>query len=222
MKAASEAPIFARMGAPRSGKTAGTKIDIKAAAPARLMIWDPKREYEDCAPALPSLVAVYRAAKGKRFGLRYVPHGALKDWRAQFDAFCQVALEAGSLTLVADELADVTQPGWAPDGWEIVTRQSAHHHLIIYGLSQTPAGVDKTFLNNASNIRTGRLGSEGNIKAMADALMVPVAEIRALRGTQFIEIERVSGEVTRGDVFPKAKPARAARKGVLSDWAKRG
>lgn len=207
MTAAKEAPIHARMGAPRSGKTASTKIDVKAANPGRLLIWDPKREFEDMAQVVRDLPQLYHATNGKSFKLRYVPGGGLAEWKEKFSAFCLIALERQHLTMIVDELADVTLPGWAPEGWQMATRQSAHHHLTIYGLSQTPAGVDKTFFNNASHVRTGRLGSASNIRTMADALMCTQHDIRALSGTEFIEYERVTQVHTKGDVFPKDRPA---------------
>ncbi len=195
-----EARIYAMMGASGSGKSARTKLEIAERKPPRLMIWDPKREYSPMGlDAFDSLSELGRAAfKRKRFALAFHPKRTKSEMRDQFSTFCKIADAAGDLTAVCEELSDVTLPGWAPDGWSMLTRQGRHSRMTLYGNSQSPAAIDKTFWGNTTRICTGVLGTASDVKTLADVLMIDKADIFRLLPMQFINLDKGTREVTRG------------------------
>jgi hypothetical protein len=204
MSASNQAQIFAFMGASGSGKSSAIKQAIARSKPARLLIWDLQGEYAHAGEAVGKL-EVLRAklatggARG-RFALVFTPASSPDTIRRQFDLFCQLAYCAGNLTLIAEELFDVTLPSWAPAGWSMVTRKGRHRGLKVYGVSQRPAAIDKHFFGNASVIRCGRLNFEADVRTMANVLGVAAEEIRALLALAWIERDMRSGQSRRGTV----------------------
>lgn len=198
------ASISAVFGAPGSGKSARIKQRLAREKPARLMIWDPQSEYGAFGQPAPDLQAVFAALKAAgrrgRFAIAYTPRGSLSAWRNQFDVFCKLAYAAGTCWLVADELADVTEPGWAPDGWSIATRKGRHQGLTIIGASQRPASVDKDFFGTATSISSGRLNFDGDVKVLANVLRVPAERIVSLQPLQYLERDMQTGLLTEGRV----------------------
>lgn len=105
-----------------------------------------------------------------------------------------------TLTLICEELADVTQPAWAPPGLSVDTRKGRHRGLKVYGASQRPAAIDKHFFGNATVIRTGQLNFEADLRVMANVLGVTLEEIRDLKPLAWIERDMQSG-ARRGGVI---------------------
>lgn len=200
MSAANEAAINAMMGASGSGKSSRVKLEIAERKPARLLVWDPKREYSPLGlDAFDSIAELGRAAfKRKRFALAFHPKRTRTAMRDQFSVFCKIADAAGDLTAVCEELADVTLANWAPEGWSMLTRQGRHSRMILYGTSQSPAAIDKTFWGNATRISTGVLGSKSDVATLADVLMVDKREVFDLLPMQWINLDKATREVTRG------------------------
>lgn len=203
--------IGAVLGASGSGKSSLLKLELLAIAPARRVIWDPKREYGRYGAAFSSIAELYRAVfkfdrKAWRardeFRAVFHPAGARRTMRKQFDVFCQVAAAAGNCWCVADELADVTEPNWAPEGWEILTRQGRHAGVTIRGASQRPAEIDKSFLGNASHLAVFRLNAEGDIDRCAKLLDVPAADVRQLLPLAYITRDMLTGKVKKNSVSP--------------------
>ena len=196
--------IGAVLGASGSGKSSLMKLELLAVRPARLMVWDPKREYGAIAPpvpgdrnvpsALPELLR--KVFAGGPFALSFRPVLARKQMRVQFNAFCLAAERAGNCFVVVDELADVTEPGWAPEGWERLTRQGRHAGITIRGASQRPAEIDKSFLGNASRIACFRMNAEGDVKLLARILGKNDAEIRALAPLEWYERDMLTGQLS--------------------------
>jgi len=133
----------------------------------------------------------------------YRPGDQLDRYEARFDWFCRVAWALGELTLVVDELADVTGPNRAPSIWKTITRKGKHERLACFAASQRPAEVDKTFLGNCTFIHCGRLNDEAAVLTMKKVLGVTSEEIVGLRDLEFIERNMVTGAVRRGTLkFP--------------------
>lgn len=198
------AHIAAVIGASGSGKSTFIKQTIRRAKPARLLLWDPQGEYAEFGTPVRTLAELHAAltaagARGK-FALVFIPSGDPKAMVKQFDMFCLLAYHAGNLTLICEELADVTQAGFAPSGWSIATRKGRHNGLRIYGASQRPASIDKHFFGNATVIRTGRLNFAADIKVMANVLQVPEEDIRALLPLEWVERDMQNGKITRGKI----------------------
>jgi hypothetical protein len=102
-----------------------------------------------------------------------------------------------------DELGDVTEPSRAPDGWSVLSRKGRHRGLTVFGAAQRPANIDKDFIGNSSMVHCSRLSYETDIKVMANALGVPVQEVRDLKADpdavdfDFIERNMQTGAVRR-------------------------
>jgi len=199
--------IGAILGASGSGKSSLMKLELLASRPPRLLVWDPKGEYAALAPPVPgdrrapsSLDNLIRKTlqQGERgsFALSFRPVLARRMMRDQFNVFCLTAERAGNCFVLVDELADVTEPGWAPEGWERLTRQGRHAGLTIRGASQRPAEIDKSFLGNASRIACFRMNAEGDVKLLARILGVEDRTVRELAPLEWIERDMLTGART--------------------------
>ncbi|MFT3665571.1 hypothetical protein [Piscinibacter sp.] len=174
--------IEAYIGASGSGKGVSVNARLRELTPRRLLIWDPRNEYDAYARAvhsLPELVKAFQKAGAGGVRVRYVPGAALKLDDA-FDVVCKLAFNAGELVFVAEELSDVTTASRAPASWRQVITQGRHRALHVLGCAQRPALIDKTFLGNATYIRCFTLRYDDDRRAMAKALDVPQAQVDAL------------------------------------------
>ena len=201
-----KASIECVLGASGSGKTSYVMQELRRKKPKRLLIWDTKGEFarEKYAAPVASLVdlvaQVSAAGKAGSFALAFKASGDGKQMRAQFDLLCKVAFAAKSLTLVAEELADVTTASHAVEGWRKVSSQGRTEGVSIYGLSQHPASIDKHFFGNASTVRSGRLNFESHVKAVANVMGVSADEVRAMLPLQWIQKDMNSGALSRGKI----------------------
>lgn len=195
-----KANIVAVLGASGSGKSTFVKRAIEKAS--RLIVFDPMHEYGKLGRVTTTtadLLALMRAA-GPRGPVRAIFQPCMdpKIRVQQFETVCAIAHAAGNLTLVAEELKFVTQPGRAPMRWAQVTLTGRHKGLRVIGTSQRPASIDKDFLGNATLIRTGCLTYPEDIRAVAKAMQVPEAEIAALKPLDWIEKEKSTGKKLSG------------------------
>lgn len=201
------AALDAIFGAQESGKSSLMKSETARARPPRLMVFDPKREYGGFGLVTESLAELARVVTTeRRFAVVYQPPRAALHAEAMqraFDFFCRAATEAGNLRLVVDELADVTRSGWAPRGWQIVTRQGRHARLVIQGASQRPADVDKSFYGNATRLVVFRLNAEGDVERMAKQMRRPPEEIAGLLPLEYLERDMKTGAIVKKKLGPK-------------------
>lgn len=202
MSARNQANIGAILGASGSGKSSLIKLELMHERPARLVVWDPKREYGRHAHSLAKLEELARAMRRGTWSLAFTPAGSRKAMRAQFDVFCKLANAARDCWCVVDELADVTEPNWAPEGWETLTRQGRHAGVTIRGASQRPADIDKSFYGNASRIAVFRMNAEGDVTRMAEILGVARDDVRNLKPLAFIERDMLTGKRTPKKITP--------------------
>lgn len=195
------AAVYCVLGATGTGKTSWVMDELRRHHPRRLMVWDTKGEFAKEGYAHPvknlgELVKLMAAAgKAGTFKLAYRPRGDDAQMRSQFDLFCSLAWASKRLTLVAEELADVTLPNFACAGWRRVTSQGRTEGLTIYGLSQRPAAIDKHFFSNASFVRSSRLNFAGDIKVVSNVLRMPVDN---LKGFEWISRDMSTGATTQG------------------------
>lgn len=196
------AEIRAFVGSSGSGKSQAIKDQLAARKPPRLLIFDPQEEYGAYGLRVSRLATVreylLRAGSAGPFAIVFRPTEEPKAMIEQFSAFCLLAYAARNLTLVCEELSDVTQAGWAPAGWSKISRKGRHRGVHVYGATQRPAAVDKHFFGNASVIRSGRLNFEADVKTMANVLGVSDNDIRNLPAWHWIERDMRTGEVSRG------------------------
>lgn len=218
MASDAEARIWAVIGASGTGKGLWTKQKLRELAPARLVVWDFKNEYQEFtgekpnAPARSTLAqvraAMMAAGADGPLCIRYAPRGAgEKALRKEFEALCELVYAWERCTFVAEELANVTTPGWAPASWRKMTTSGRHAEVHIIGATQTPALVDKSFLGNCTLIHCCALREHQHREAVARSLDIDGGRIAALLKFQWLEKDFDTGEVTTGWVQIPGKPA---------------
>jgi hypothetical protein len=185
------------IGVTGSGKGVSVNERLDELAPRRLLMWDRRNEYGKRALAydsLPGIIGAFKHAKGGPIRARYVAHerAGLDE---QFEVICKLAMEAGNLVFVAEELSEVTKPSWAPPAWKKVLVQGRHMGLHVMPVCQRPALMDKTAFGMATYIRCFMLGNEADRKVMAMELDVPETAVRELRTS-----ERVSGSTIHTEI----------------------
>lgn len=204
--------IEAYIGASGSGKGVSINHRLRELKPARLLIWDPRDEYEGHAKPYSSLTDLLKSVRGRSrapFKARFVP-GSGANLGDAFGLLCDVAFTAGEMVFLAEELSDTTTASHAPAAWRRVITQGRHKGLHVIGAAQRPALIDKTFLGNATYIRCFTLRYRDDRLAMSRALDVPEAEVSALQTVedelkgkteiQYIERDFRSGVCQRGRI----------------------
>lgn len=199
------------LGASGSGKTTYVMQELRRTKPKRLLVWDTKGEFAEegyaaTVATLGELLSLLAAAgKTAPFALAYRPAGDEKQMRAQFNLFCKFAYAAKGLTVVAEELADVTTASYAVEGWRRLSSQGRSEGVRIYGMSQQPASIDKHFYGNVAKVRTGRLNFDNHIRTVSNAIGVPASEVRDLLPMMWIEKDMNSGAISRGTIIYSKK-----------------
>jgi len=201
------AHFVAIIGSTGCGKTTELKKRLSAKKRARTLIWSPKEALDNYAEYYPGtrvsssvsevLQVVKAAGKSGGFHLVFVPTLNQRRDMALFDVFCKIALAAGNLTLVVEELHSVTQASNAPDGWRKINFMGRGFGVHVFGLSQRPASVDKAFMGSLSFIHVGRLPHPPDQKAIAEVMGIDRAEVGALIGYQAIQKDFQTGKITR-------------------------
>lgn len=198
---AAKAHIEAVLGGSGTGKSSYVKGLMESRMPPRLMVFDPDGEWGACGAVttrLQDVLDAFRAA-GEKGPCRmvFVPSPDPASAVRQFDTFCRIAFHAERLTFIVDELKSVTTPSRSPVGWGMLTGRGRKRGIVMYGLSQRPASIDKDFLGNCTHVRTGRLTYAEDQKAVARVLGVTPEEIAALPDLAWIRRDMATGQLTR-------------------------
>lgn len=188
-------------GRSRSGKTCYVKADIHDHQ--RILAWDIERDYEEMrgfvvARNKAELIAIMKKAGAGACRIAYQTKR-----KADFDFFCRAAMawvEVAPLTMIAEELADVTTPAKAPDGWGECVRKGMKRGLTMYAVSQRPAEADKTSIGNAKEIICFHLTRAADRKYMAAEMDLQPEQIAALETLQYIRFEVGSHHHTSGKI----------------------
>jgi len=191
-----EIGLFA--GTTQNGKTYQVKKRIRS--DRRVCVWSVKEVNDKYAENWPDSIIV----KGGLHELRrvlideigtgsgrviYIPRSL-----REFGAWSKICFAWGIMkecTVVGEELADVTTPAKAPEGWGNMLRQGVGFGMKIYGVSQRPAEADKTILGNVSFIQCHFLSRSGDRKYMAEEMDVAPEDIKNLN--QYHWVRRVAG-----------------------------
>lgn len=190
-----KARIVVVCGGSGTGKSAWVKQQITKTK--RLLIWDTEGEYLD----LPKVQAVQGRRALTSLLLRhpvgptriaYVPR-TLKD----FDFWARCALAWKNCTAVAEELADVTTPGKAPDGWGQLVRKGRKHGVEIYAITQRPAESDKTVMGNATLMHCCAMKRAKDRDYMAAELDCARAVVNELKPLEWLEVNE-QGQLSKG------------------------
>lgn len=224
MAADADARIVGVIGASGQGKGVWLKNVILAEKPTRVVVWDFMDEYGETLAKLKNKQRLRHIPKASsleavRMGMvaaggagplvvRYVPRGAgAKALQREFEGLCELVYAWGNCTFVAEELANVTTPSWAPAAWRKMTTSGRHRLVKIYGVTQSPALVDKSFLGNCTLIHCCALREHAHRVAVAKAMDIHEGEVATLVKFEYIEKDFETGEVTRASVKPPGKKA---------------
>lgn len=197
------ANVTAIIGSTGSGKGSRMKWILGRERYDRLAIFDPEGEYGEFGTVVNTLGELVALLKKTKFRAVFVPSENDKAKKIQFEIFCQAVAGdddgiGGECAVVVDELAEVTTPSWAPAGWRKVCNKGRKRGLIVYGMSQFPAQVDKAFWGACTTIFTGRLITPAHAKAMGEQIGVRPDEIRSLSDLEYMEMDVRTGQLTRG------------------------
>jgi hypothetical protein len=159
-----------------------------------------------------------RAMASPRFQIRYLPDYG-KDMQAQFEAFCRACWIAGNLTMMVDELPELTKANRAPPAWRRCVNVGREYRgtdgqrraISIIASGQRAAECDKSVISNADVIRCGRLANPEDAKTMARVMGVKPEEIATLPDCHYIEWRAAEIGTTRGVLtFPGNRKAQKA------------
>lgn len=189
--------MVAVAGVSRSGKSWRVKKTV-AGAP-RALVWDIRGEYHDEGFTIIKTIPELAAALGDhaRTKGRFAYWGEIAD----FSDFCRLAYLWAQLwpsVIVADEIADVTNPGKAPDQWGRLIRKGLYYGAHIYSITQRPQECDKSVWGNATYLQCFRMLSPKDRAYMADRLSVNPAEIESLEPYHYIERRQGADNIRHG------------------------
>lgn len=217
MAVSNQAKIWAVIGASGTGKGLWIKQKLAELQPSRLICWDFKNEYGDYARPVESLDGIRRAMIKAGTGplrIRYLPRGAgEKNVRKEFEALCELVYAFGNCIFIAEELSNVTTPGWAPAAWRKMTTSGRHEAVHIIGATQNPSLVDKTFLGNCTLVHVCALREYPHRMYVARSIDCPLESVTGLQQFEWIERDYDTGKLQTGRVSVpgKAPSARGDR-----------
>jgi DNA helicase HerA-like ATPase len=171
----------------------------------RIIVWDGKDEFEPLGferITRPADLA-RRIATGKKTGK--IAFAAPLD---QFSFWARAAWAWGHALVIAEELADVTNPAKAPQAWGELIRKGRGHGLRTVTTTQRPAEIDKTTVGNATQAMTGFLAFDADRKYVATKIGFPREDLDALEPGEYLFRVLPRGPIETGRTYPKSrKPA---------------
>ena len=190
-----DASIHVVSGSSGSGKSVSVKKKIAGAK--RLVVWDVDDEYGDLPGVervtnIGELVRKLRTHKTGRF--------AFVGPKQHFERWCLAVFAWGQCVAVAEELAGVTSPGKAPDGWHTLVSRGRKRGISLFGVTQRPAESDKTIMGNASSIQVGRLARAQDRKYMAAELDVSLELVNRIPGLSYLRKDMADNVVYAGKI----------------------
>lgn len=195
--------MTASLGKSRSGKTSYVLAKIRGAK--RLLVWDAEGQFGKLANCQTIRTAEELYQKVKRNNASFRLAFVSANLRQDFKLFCEIAYYAGvvaPLSVVAEELAAVSNAGKAPDEWGVLVRQGLKYGIDIYAIGQRIQEVDKTLIGNTS-IVTQFMANERDIeKIIKDTGITP-----PVKPLQFVEKDNNTDTIKNGIVsFRNDKP----------------
>lgn len=192
--------ITAIVGSSGSGKTAWLKRQI--ASLERLLVWDIEGQYVENTITVTSKAALIKAIQQPKARISY--QGTLSDfdyWAKCAFTFAQIGADLGQMTaIVAEELADVTSPAKAPEGWGMLLRRGRKYGANIYGITQRPSESDKTLFGNCHVIHCCYMQRANDRKYMAQELDLSASDIQNLDRTilEYIHKDMRTNKLEKG------------------------
>lgn len=192
--------LYVIAGASRSGKTAWTARQVKAAK--RVFAWDPEAQWCELPGWRKVTTRKDMLAATEKPGPQRVAYVAGGSLQAEFDFWAGCVMYAGRyvepLEAVAEELADVTTPAKAPGNWGILIRRGLKRGITIRCISQRWSEADKTAVGNASDFVVFRQSSGDDVRYLSRKTRIDESEINGLVPLQYVQMDALTGQITRG------------------------
>lgn len=181
-------------GATGSGKTSAALH--QTANDNALLIWDLGGEvWPTVADRVTSWLELERrlaaSLDGGRCRISFAPDRLNK--RTDFTRFAETALQWAWLrevTIVGEELADVSQPGKAPDGWGELVRRGRVRGVDLIAIMQRVQETDKTVIGQAARVICFRLATPDDRAYMARKMGLTTAQAERLAALKKFEYVR--------------------------------
>jgi GTPase SAR1 family protein len=205
------------IGASGSGKSSFLRQEIDFKQP-RIIAWDPDEDF--------TLPRVRDMATFKKMCMRYgfgpirvaltvnPTEESFEEFAGLVYAICHAK---APMTILADEIADVTRIGKASPNWGQLCRKVRKYGGRLVACTQRPQEADKTIFNQAKIKWCGALSSQAAYKFMAGEMDVPLIEFKALDNIEQVQVQYWSRDGTRQAAkhtmtFKKERKKTAVRK----------
>ncbi|HET8701032.1 MAG TPA: hypothetical protein VFL97_05135 [Nitrococcus sp.] len=193
------------------GKSSALKADLAASKPERLVMWDPEGEHET-GVQVGSIAQFTRVLAGATCsGKRYSIAVQVRPSVDEFERFCRavwaVACSTRPMTVVVEELADVTRnAGKASPAWGELIRRGRKYGVTIYVVTQSPTEISKTVYRNVNALWCGVCETEAERRRMAAHLDIGLEKMRALQPLEYYQ-KRLGHPASRGKItFSRGLP----------------
>ncbi|WP_290874937.1 hypothetical protein [Aquabacterium sp.] len=187
-------------GASRSGKTAYTRKRLAKAR--RVVAWDPEAQWCELPGWRKVTTRADLLAALQKPGPLKLAFVVGSDLKAGFDFWAQAVFWSGRfvepLACIAEELADVSTPAKAPEGWGILIRRGLKRGISIYAISQRWSEADKTAFGNASEFVMFRQSSGDDVAYLSRKTRVNVTELDGLKPLEWVRYNAHTGDMERG------------------------
>lgn len=183
--------VVLAVGARHSGKSAFLKQYARGFG--RALVWDPKREYAK--PLGVEEISSPRElwARKDEPVLVFCPQFVTLEL---FEFVCECAWKRGNTLFLAEELADVSNPGKARGWWGRLIREGAHEQIQLAAAAQRPTEIDNTIRSNATRLVVFSLFHRADRKLMADEMDIDQSQVDALRALEFLDADRRARTIT--------------------------
>jgi len=201
------------IGASGSGKSSFLREQIDFNQ-NRIIAWDPEEDYR--LPRVRDLVTFKRVCAKAGFGKIRVAL-TVDPNEENFEVFAGVvfalAHAKAKMTVLCDEIADVTRVSKASPNWGQLCRKGRKYGVKLCAITQRPQECDKTIFNQVMYKWCGALGSMASYKSMSDEMDVPISELKALENIDGAQIQywlrKGTQQAEKHTIkFPKKRAAR--------------
>jgi hypothetical protein len=181
--------------------------------PRRLVAVDPDGEYSGWGELTDSPEVVAHRVALPEFRVRFRPAADRATAEKQFAWICDLGrwlvdpqprqappASTAPIAFLVDELADLVGPTMreAPAGWQWLVGRGRKYGVTVLCASSRPEEIDKRLFNAASTLIVHAVNNGPTQRSLANALNVPVDQVRALSGHSFIARDRNTGKTVRG------------------------
>lgn len=185
--------VVLAVGARGSGKTPWLKQHVRGFG--RVLVWDPKHEYAQALGVTEIRRPSDLVARLNDPVVCYSPEFVTRE---HFEFVCECVWRRGDTLFLAEELADVSDPGKARGWWGRLIREGAHEQVQLAAAAQRPTEIDTTIRSNATQLIVFSLFHYDDRALMAKEMDVDrESVIDPLKVLEFVHADRRARTVRR-------------------------